>query len=177
MSGVVECEVPETNALFASMASSSFRDCHAVDLPRDGRSAMRLYLDVVSRTPGWIDAAMRARNRVVGMFGLKNLGALSEVDLARSESSYAVGQRVGIFTLIEQREDEVVLGDSDRHLDVKVSVLKSVEGERMRVAVSTVVHVRNALGSAYMVFVGPAHRRIAPAMVARLLDAPPPKRA
>lgn len=170
MNRVFECQVPNGSSLSPSVPSASFHDCHAVDLPRDERPPMQLYLDVVSRTPAWIDAAMRTRNRIVGMVGLKNLGALSEVDPARPESSYAIGERIGIFTLLERRDDEVVLGDSDRHLDVKVSVHRSEMGERMRVAVSTVVHVRNALGSAYMVFVGPAHRRIAPAMVARLLE-------
>ena len=67
----------------------------------------------------------------------------------------------------------MVLGDSDRHLDVQVSLMRlpGPEGApsgTFTAAMSTVVHVHNALGRIYMLGVAPAHRVIAPAVVARL---------
>lgn len=169
MQSVHTCAVPRESALFGSLAGASMHDAYCVDLPVDGRSAMALYLDMAARTPAWIDAAMRMRNRLGGLAGLKDLGALSAIDTHRLPGDYVSGERVGIFTLLSQRHDEVVLGDSDKHLDVKMSVHRSELGEHMRVCVSTVVHVRNTLGRAYMLVVAPGHRMIAPSMVRRLL--------
>ena len=169
MPEVFKCAAPTSSLLCSSLDTAWYHDSYALDLPRDGRSALQLYLDTVSRTPAWIDAAMRMRNKLVNaLFGLKDLGALSEVDAAVDANDYALGQRIGIFSLLELRNAEVVLGDSDRHLEVKVSVHRSDTVDGMRVVITTVVHVRNALGKAYMLVVAPAHRLIAPAMLARL---------
>jgi hypothetical protein len=66
-------------------------------------------------------------------------------------------------------EDEVVLGDDDKHLRAHVSVYKA-RGKQQNVTLSTVVHVHNFLGRAYLFFVIPAHRLIVPPLLARLAD-------
>jgi Protein of unknown function (DUF2867) len=110
---------------------------------------------------------MRVRNRVVGYVGLKNLGGLSQLQLNKRSSEYVAGERVGIFTLISKTDDEVLLGDDDKHLRVVVSVHKGMGAADSApvVTVTTVVHVKNWLGRLYMVPVAPAHRVIARAMV------------
>jgi hypothetical protein len=42
----------------------------------------------------------------------------------RTASAYKPGDRIGIFTLFEATDDEVLLGDRDKHLDVVLSVHK-----------------------------------------------------
>jgi len=102
------------------------------------------------------------RNRVVALVGLKNLGALSDLDRNKKRNDYRVGDRVGIFTPQYLSENEVILGDSDQHLNVSVSVCKLSRDGVASLAVSTVVHVHNQWGKFYMFFVGPAHKVIAP---------------
>jgi hypothetical protein len=50
-----------------------------------------------------------------------------------------------------------------------VSLLKTAD---RKVIVSTVVHIHNALGRLYMLFVKPAHCVIAPAVLARIGNQP-----
>ncbi len=172
MNNIQTCAVPALSALAPSIASASFHDSYVVSLPRDGRTALQLYLAMASSTPAWVDGLMRTRNRVVSRVGLKDLGTLGEFDPKQPLASYTPGQRVGIFTLHALRDEEVILGDSDRHLDVKISVLRRddpQQAECTQVCVSTVVHVRNTLGRAYMAVVAPVHRKIVPAMMKRLL--------
>lgn len=164
--------VPPFSALQASLPTAYFHDCYTVTLPPDARSPLEIYLSVVSRTPRWVDALMRVRNWVVARLGLKDLGPLSGVDLRQPASAYHVGDQLGIFKLQALHPQEVILGENDRHLDVKVSVAKQDEPGRSVVSVSTVVHVHNRLGRLYMLFVAPAHRVIAPATVARLAPVP-----
>lgn len=104
------------------VAGSHFHDAWAIRAAEPGLPPLAQFLRVAERTPAWIDHAMRTRNRLGSLVGLKNLGVLSDIDPARPASDYRPGDRVGIFTLLSQSDTEVLLGDSDRHLDVVVSV-------------------------------------------------------
>ena len=123
-------------------------------------------LGLMSRTPAWIDRMMALRNRVVQLVGLKDLGRLTRIDLARADENYQPGQRVGIFTLVSQTPDEVLVVDRDKHLDVVVSVhCARPAGQPVRVTVTTVVHTKNRLGRLYMLPVRPMHKLIAPSVL------------
>ena len=77
------------------------------------------------------------------------------------------GDRAGLFTLVSNSADEVLLGDRDAHRDVVVSVHRHVvpaDGSTI-VTVTTVVHVHTLLGRLYRVPVRPMHRVIVRAMV------------
>ena len=108
---------------------------------------------------------MHLRNRIVRLFGLKNLGTL---DAVKPGHVYKIGERVGIFTLLYNSEAEVILGDLDKHLEVRLSVLKMQSSDgSAQIAVSTAVREHNALGKIYMLFVGPIHKLIVPAVLQR----------
>jgi hypothetical protein len=162
---VSACAIPPQSRLHARLAGAYFQDAHCVDNPYPERPALALWMQTLGRTPAWVDVAMRVRNAIVKRLGLKDLGALSHIDPQRPLADYRVGERVGIFTVLHISEDEVVMGDDDKHLDVQVSLLKTAQ---RKVVVSTVVHIHNALGRLYMFFVTPAHRIIAPRVLARI---------
>lgn len=159
--------VPSSSGIAKQLQGADFFDSYEMPLDHGGRPALEIYLDVIRTTPGWFDFLMAARNRIVSLFGLKNLGHLGEVIQTKEASAYQIGDRIGIFSLLSASDDEVVLGDSDKHLDVKVSFYKLTDGAQESVAVSTVVHTHNLLGRVYMFFVGPLHKRIVPATLAR----------
>lgn len=161
--------VPSFSALTDSLHSAYFYDCYSVLLPTDLRSPFELYLNVVSRTPSWIDFFMNMRNKIVALLGLKDMGPLSGVDLNKPAQAYQIGDQAGIFKLLELYEHEVILGETDKHLDVKISVAKQDQPDGTLVSIATVVQVHRFIGRLYMLFVTPAHRIIAPAMLSRLL--------
>ncbi|WBS04191.1 DUF2867 domain-containing protein [Pseudoduganella sp. SL102] len=156
--------VPAASRLHRTIPGAHFHDSYRMALASDPRSALQLYLDTVVRTPAWVDRLMALRNAVVSRIGLKDLGALGEFDRNKPASAYRPGDRIGIFELRHVFDDEVILGDSDRHLDVQVSVCR--EGGEL--SMSTVVHVHRPLGHVYMFFVAPVHRRIVPAVMRRI---------
>jgi hypothetical protein len=162
------------------------------------RSALELFMLMARRTPRWVNACMSVRNGIVQMLGLKNLGHLAELTADKPAAAYRQGDRVGIFTLIEQQADEVLLGDSDKHLDVVLSLHRRTvllaaehssgndalrdtagagatppaklqpEPQTTVITMTTVVHAHNLLGRIYMLPVRPMHRLIAPAGLASL---------
>ena len=168
-------QVPPGTAIHASLPTAQFYDAYQVADPAPARSALQTWLDVVARTPRWAQHLMGARNRLVRLVGLKDLGQLHDKhptatgQLPLDARHYQVGDRVGIFLIRHLSDTEVVMGQDDKHLDVQVSLHKyAPAGQAPMVVVSSVVHIHNTLGRVYMAVVKPFHRRIVRAMLGRL---------
>lgn len=169
-----ESEVPSNSRASGLVHGASFHDAWRITSGRVDRSALEHFLAAAEKTPRWVHAAMSARNQIVQLFGLKHLGALDNLAGKNTQQAYLPGDRVGIFTLFENSFDEVLLGDRDKHLDVVLSVHRKLlpGGQTVEVTLTTVVHVKNLLGRLYMLPVTPAHRVIAPAVLAGIAEHP-----
>ena len=170
---ITGCAVPGNARIHLQLAGADFVDAHRAQVLNTERTALGHFLRLMSSMPGWIDNLMVLRNRLVRLCGLKDLGRLSRIDLERDEGSYRVDERIGIFTLVSNSPDEVLLVDRDKHLDVYISLLRLPLGSdnRREIVVSTVVHTHNRLGRLYMLPVAPFHRFIAPIALKRLIRA------
>lgn len=166
----IETAVPPDSRIQSFLAGASFYDSWSITSHEVDRSALDHFIAAARRTPRWVDACMAARNRVVRFFGLKDLGGLSGLDGGRRAVDYTPGERVGIFTVFENGFDEALIGDHDKHLNVVLSVHRHAlpGGREVVVTITTVVHVKNALGRLYMLAVKPMHRVIAPAVLATI---------
>jgi endogenous inhibitor of DNA gyrase (YacG/DUF329 family) len=157
--------VPTDSEISKTLNGSYYCDSYSFCSKKTNRVALQIWLDHASRIPAWVNFLMASRNKIVSMFGLKNLGGLGDLDVNKPVDDYKVGDRVGIFTLEFLSDHEIVLGDSDKHLDVNVSVY--IENPNNVVSISTVVHVHNFLGKFYMFFVKPMHKLIVPSSIKR----------
>jgi Protein of unknown function (DUF2867) len=158
---------PHGSLIASRLPKAYFHDAWAIRAAEPSLHALEQFLRVAKRTPVWIDRLMTLRNHIVAIFGLKNLGGIAQIDPNRRASDYEAGDHVGIFTLISNSPNEVLLGDSDKHLRVVVSIHKQaepVDGNAI-ITVTTVVHIHNWLGWLYMLPVKPAHKVIARSMV------------
>jgi hypothetical protein len=164
--------VPQDSRALQWLPGASFHDAWSITSPRTERSAIEHFLAAAGKTPRWVHAAMSARNRMVQLVGLKHLGAIDHLDRSREPTAYVPGDRIGIFTLYETSFDEMLCGDRDKHLAVTLSVHRRLlpGGQAVEVTLTTVVHVKNLLGRLYMLPVTPAHRLIAPAVLAGLAE-------
>ena len=158
------CDVPTNSQLSTVLKDAYFYDAHQFSTRFSNKSALEIWLAHANATPAWINALMTTRNKVASLLGLKDLGKLADKINEKSADTYQVGDRVGIFTLLFLSDNEVILADSDKHLDVKLSVYKA-GNHSDDVTISTVVHVHNFLGKAYMLFVEPMHKLIVPATI------------
>jgi len=160
-------EVPVTSDIAKQLQGADFFDSYEMPLEHGGRSALEIYLGAIRKTPAWVNFLMAIRNRVVLLFGLKNLGHLAELGKTKAASDYRVGDRIGIFSLLSISDNEIIMGDADKHLEVKVSICKLSRGNKESVAATTVVHIHNLLGRVYMLFVVPIHKLVVPAVLVR----------
>ncbi len=167
---VTVCSVPVGSAIEPWVAGSDFHDAYGVEAIHCERKALEHFLIAIAATPAWVDSLMNIRNRVVALFGLKNLGGLGQHREPKAADAYRPGDRVGIFTLLSQSDDEVLVEDDDKHLRVLVSLRRMTtrESEPTKLVLTTVVHIHNVLGRVYMLPVGPMHKLIAPAVLSRI---------
>ena len=75
------------------------------------------------------------------------------------------GNVAGIFHVLARNGDEILLGEDDRHLDFRLSVLVRRQAGVAWAVVTTVVRYNGLLGRAYFLPVRPFHKRIVPAML------------
>jgi hypothetical protein len=107
---------------------------------------------------------MHVRDMIVARFGLKTGKQLAMI------AGDAKAERVGIFRIYGTNETEIVVGEDDRHLDFRVSVLCSggrAPDTMPQLTISTVVHCHNLLGRAYLLVIAPFHRMVVKASLRR----------
>jgi len=159
--------IPQDSEIRKYLAKAHLYDAFEVPADTSKRSALEIYIDILAATPAWVNRLMAARNRIVTLFGLKNLGRLNNVDGSKTPDAYQVGDHVGIFTILFLSDREVVLVESDKHLDARVSIYKTSGAQGGSVVMSTAIQVNNLMGQAYLLVVWPLHKLIVPALLAR----------
>lgn len=112
--------------------------------------------------PEWVGWLFALRNSVVSLLGLKTSGA-GEQDALLQGFKCEVGERVGLFKVFAKNENEIILGEDDKHLDFRVSLF--LDKQNQILIVSTVVKIHNWLGRLYFLPVKPFHKLIVPTMV------------
>lgn len=127
---VLTCALPRDSQIIKALPGEDFADCYQLADQWSHLSALETFLELTSHTPGWMNALMSVRNQMVRLVGLKHLGAMRAQAASKPANKYQVGARIGIFTLEQLLPDEVIAGDDDKHLHVRVSLFKhSVAGK------------------------------------------------
>jgi hypothetical protein len=88
----------------------------------------------------------------------------------KPQPPYSPGQQIGTFTIQAISDNEVVLGENDKHLDFRTSLLirRSINSE---IVISTVVRTHNnTFGKLYFFIVKPIHRIISALTVNRMVN-------
>jgi hypothetical protein len=155
---VTPVEIPAESAIARFYDLTNLADAYSVNLPAGSiTSPEQLARFIFAQQASWIKGLMKIRDVLVAGFGLKTSAQLTEHNADRQ------AERVGIFKIYGTTEREIILGEDDKHLDFRLSVLclapVAHTGER-RLVLSTVVHCHNRLGRAYIFVIAPFHRVI-----------------
>jgi hypothetical protein len=155
--------LPAHSAVRHAYRSVQLADAYAIDLPPGAASDPEvLGRFLFSHQPAWIGALMRLRDAIVALFGIKTAKKL------KNAASGPRASRVGIFKVYSIDDSEMVMGEDDKHLDFRVSVLRTAfPGGGARLTVSTVVHCHNMLGHSYLLVIAPFHRMVVKAVLRR----------
>ena len=157
--------LPAQSGIAHLYSSVNLADAFAVRLPLSAsRDPDQLARFIFAHQPSWIGNLTRIRDAIVACFGLKTARHLATL------AGDSANGRVGIFKVYSTNATEVVLGEDDKHLDFRVSVLCSIEPapeSGRQLTLSTVVHCHNLLGRAYILVIAPFHRMVVKASLRR----------
>lgn len=118
--------------------------------------------------PDWVEKLFSIRNKVVKLVGLKTAPDLKNKKRLLENFSGQPGEQIGLFKILEKTDKEVILGEDDKHLNFRVSLLIHPNGngsKKKELTISTAVVFNNWLGRLYFLPVRPFHRHIVPSML------------
>jgi hypothetical protein len=157
------CEVPLRCAFSRDLGKYYYWDSFEAPLSRPELRMQEIYLGIFAHRTNlrgslwWIKWLLILRGKIVSVFGLKGASA-AQFNNVEIKKDYAVGEKIALFTLFSQDENEIVTGGDDKHLDFRVSVLKLSERGMNKVVLTTVVKPHNLFGKAYLFLILPFHR-------------------
>jgi Protein of unknown function (DUF2867) len=144
----------------ALLAGAQFVDAYRVALDGTTLDARRAAEKMFARGPRWIEVLLRLRNTMIAPFGLKKSGA----------GEPAPGGMIGIFPVLSETPERLVVGFNDHHLDFRVVVDVAPAEAGQQVTTTTLVLTHNLLGRAYLAVIMPFHRLIARVMLRQVAE-------
>lgn len=118
--------------------------------------------------PRWVGQLLTFRNRLVGFLGLKTSGKIRDRQKMLDDFRGEKGEKMGLFKVFDKTMDEIVLGEDDKHLNFRVSLLidrPTSHDTSKKLIISTTVKFNNWLGRVYFLPVRPFHQLIVPVML------------
>jgi hypothetical protein len=158
---------PSASAIEDWYSGADLLDSYAVTLPADApRDLAALATALFSTPPFWIQGLLRLRDGLMRPLGVKTtieIGGASAIDGR---------DHIAFFPVIRRLPTEIVLGEDDRHLDFRASVMMQTDepGGARRLVVTTAVRRHNLLGRVYLGVITPFHVLIVRSSLGRVLD-------
>jgi hypothetical protein len=153
----IPVSLPPESVIAKAYASMNLADAYAIELPAGtSTNPESLARFIFAHQALWIRCLIRVRDAFVAGFGLKTAKRLRSLNVEAED-------RVDFFKIYSSSPTEVVLGEDDKHLDFRLSVLCSDQlspEARRHLILSTVVHCHNRLGRVYLFLIAPFHRVI-----------------
>jgi len=152
MARVDRVDLPQSSVLEPLYAKAGFADAFAIDLPSNATGdPERLATHVLMGQARWVGWLVSLRDTLVAGFGLKTSSKLRD-DVA--------ADRLDFFRVYDRRPHEIILGEDDRHLDFRLSILVEESALCRRLVATTVVTFNHLAGRAYIAGIAPFHRLI-----------------
>jgi len=153
-------KLPKRSKVANFISKIDYEDTFAVELQNSDIPIEDIYLNVFAHSPQWVNTLLKVRNTIVKFFGIKtNIEEMKKENLK-------IGKKVGIFRIYEIYENELIVGENEKHLDFRVSVLKN----KGILTISTLVHYNNWFGTLYFFIVKPFHKVVTKSMLINAIN-------
>ena len=155
--GVREVPPPAESGV-ASWFDADLADAFAV--PIDAADAAKGMDSLARSTLGdpapWIRLLLGLRDGLVARFGVKTTEEVRRAAIADK------AERIDFFRVLARSDRELILGEDDRHLDFRLSLLLRARPDSSgdELVATTVVRCHNALGRVYLALIARFHRLV-----------------
>lgn len=162
-------ELPEQSILIKDEKRYDYIDSYQIEfVDKKNISPTEIGKAFFLSGPKWVEKLFSLRNKIVGLFGLKTSENTTDRKKQLDDFKCEPGEQLGLFKVFSKTNNEVVLGEDDRHLNFRVSLLLGQllnETEKKTLTITTTVHFNNWFGRLYFLPVKPFHKLIVPTML------------
>lgn len=154
---VTSCSIPANSKVKSYLNHTDYWDSFETNLNKDELDIYNIYLGIFSHPPQWLKRLFTLQEKMATVLSLKSSSA-AELNQVDRKLKYKIGDKVGLFTLLSVEENEIILGDDDKHLDFRVSVQRLAQAIPNKVVVTTLVQYNNWFGKVYFFLIRPFHQ-------------------
>ncbi|MBI1837393.1 MAG: DUF2867 domain-containing protein [Flavobacteriia bacterium] len=167
---ITHSKLPEQSILNLDSSNFHFIDSFQgiIDDPQNEITSLMVGKAFFTSSPKWVEKLFAFRNKIVSLFGLKTSGKAVNRKELLDNFKCETGEQLGLFKVFGKNEQEVVLGEDDKHLNFRISLFLSPDKNdwnKKTLTISTTVVFNNRFGRLYFLPVKPFHKRIVPLML------------
>ena len=155
--GVREVPLPAESGV-ASWFDGDLADAFAVpiDAADVAKGIDNLARSALGDPAPWIRLLLGLRDALVAGFRVKTSQEVRRAAIADN------AERIDFFRILARSDRELILGEDDRHLDFRLSLLLRArpDGSGDELVATTVVRCHNALGRVYLALIAQFHRLV-----------------
>ena len=155
--GVREVPPPVESGV-ASWFDADLADAFAVPIDRAdvAKGIDNLARSALVDPAPWIRLLLGLRDALVAGFRVKTTQEVRRAAIADN------AERIDFFRILARSDRELILGENDRHLDFRLSLLLRArpDGSGDELVATTVVRCHNALGRVYLALIARFHRLV-----------------
>jgi len=154
--------IPENSMILKNFGKTDYLDVYQIR-KQTNESVDSITTQIFS-LPRWVNGLLKIRNSIVGKLGLKTGNKKDTI----VEVYYPTGSKAVFFTVIDRNDQEIVMGENDKHLNFRTSVYIDKNGLNSDIYLSTLVHYNNFWGKLYFLPVKPFHKLIIKSLMRKL---------
>lgn len=144
-------DLPLESRIADRFRGATLADAYTVTLPTDAGEIDVIAERALGRPGPVFRAALALRDAVMGSFGVKTS------DRIRAELAERSADHIDFFPVLSRSQTEIILGEDDRHLDFRLSLLLRKSAGQRELVATTVVHCHGLLGRAYLATIMAGH--------------------
>ena len=158
---VRKVDIPEVSMLTKIGFTYDYSDSYEVLLKESKMNVVEAGKLFFGYTPVWVKWLLGLRDRIVSVSGLKTSSETGNENMPENVN-FEPGDQAGIFKVYNRGDNEIVMGEDDKHLNFRVSLLTVCEKGRLgeSVILTTVVKYNNWFGRLYFALIKPFHKLI-----------------
>ena len=139
------------------IANAFFWDSYIAPSTHPDAKISDIFFAIFGHLPFWLKALLISRNKIAALFGLE-APTISEIINSEVKASYTTGDKIGPWPIFTLTDRELVAGRDNKHLDFRLSILRTTDHGGCDVVVSTVCNTHNTFGKIYLFFIVPFHK-------------------
>ena len=161
----ISTQLPVYSLIQNEIKNCDFVDSFSILSERNKINSSELLQVYFHSSPKWVEILYKIRRKFAKLVNLKT----GEGKNKKIDPPYIVGQYIGLFRIYQMNNNEVILGEKDKHLDFKVSLMSVSENGNTRIYITTLVNFNKISGKIYFAIIKPFHTLILKAVLRKML--------